>query len=96
MRSSVAFSSAILAGLLFAPIVDGHCLSAAFAEQAPTRIQDAPCGWFTSSYPGAWGTDHKILINLQVVIENISFGPGTFQLADGTDAYDYLQRKCGK
>jgi hypothetical protein len=93
---NVIFASAILAGVLLAPIMDGRDLSPALAEKAPTRIQDAPCGWFTSLYPGAWGTDHKILINLHSVIENASFGRGTYRLADGTDAYEYLQRKCGK
>ena len=78
---TIVFSSAVLAGVLFAPIVDGHHWIAALADQSPTRIQDAPCGWFTSLYPGAWGTDHKILMNLRVVVENASFGRGDLSIA---------------
>ena len=93
---NIIFGSAALAGMLFAPIADACCWSTASAAASPTRIQDAPCGWFTSVYPDAWGTDHKILMNLHVIVENGSFGRGTFQLPDGTDAYEFLQRKCGK
>jgi hypothetical protein len=85
------YSAVILAGLLFAPVADGRAL----AGENPTPIQDAPCRWFVRLYPGAWGTDHKILINPRLVIERVSFGQGNYRLADGTDAYDYLQRRCG-
>jgi hypothetical protein len=85
----------ILAGMLLAPEMASRDWSAAAAETL-THIENAPCGWFTSLYPGAWGTDHKILINPSVVIESLSFDQGTYQLADGTDAYDFLERRCGK
>lgn len=95
MRNAL-FRAAILAGVLLAPIAGGRNLSPALAQQPPTRIENAPCGWFTSLYPGAWGTEHKILINPRIIDEQFSFGRGTYRLADGTDAYEYLQRKCGK
>ena len=93
---NVIFSSVILTGLLMVPIADGHYWSPAAAAEPPTLIENAPCGWFTSVYPGAWSTDHKILINPRIVIEKMSFGRGTHQLVDGTDAYDYLERRCSK
>jgi hypothetical protein len=31
-----------------------------------------------------------------MMIEKITFGRGTYQLADGTDAYDYLEKRCGE
>jgi len=93
---SMIYSSALLAALLLAPFVDGRNPTPASAAENPTPIENAPCGWFTSLYPGAWGTDRKILINPRVAIERTSFGRGTYQLADGTDAYDYLQKKCGQ
>jgi hypothetical protein len=94
VRTSV-FGLASLASSLLAPIADRHHWSSALAEETPTRIENAPCGWFTQLYPGAWGTDHKIMINRYVVIENISFGQGTYQLADGTDAFRFLEKRCG-
>jgi hypothetical protein len=90
------FSSAILAGVLLAPIADGRVRSPALAEETLTHIEKAPCGWFTRLYPGAWGTDHKILINPRIIVEKISFGRGTYQLIDGTDAYEYLEKRCGE
>jgi hypothetical protein len=93
VRNAV-YGSVILAGLFLVPIADGRVRSAA-AEEAATRIENAPCGWFTQSYPGAWGTEHRILIVPGVVIEKISFSRGTFQLADGTDASEYLEKRCG-
>jgi hypothetical protein len=95
MRITI-YGSAILAGLFLAPIAYAHDWSASSAEESPTRIESAPCGWFTQLYPGAWGTDHKILINSDVLIERISFSRGSFQLADGTDAAEYLERRCGE
>jgi hypothetical protein len=94
MRITI-FGSAILAGVLLASIADSRVWSPALAEETLTPIENAPCGWFTRLYPGAWGTDHKIQINPRISIARISFGPGTYQLADGTDAYDYLEQRCG-
>jgi hypothetical protein len=95
LRNAV-YGSAILAGLLLVPITGGRDYSSALAEEAPARIENAPCGWFTQLYPGAWGTDHRILIKPDLVIDRTSFGRGTFQLADGTDASEYLEKKCGE
>ena len=36
------------------------------------------------------------MINPRTVIAKTSFGRGTFTLADGTDAFEYLERKCGE
>lgn len=90
------YITTILVGILLAPIADGRDRSAASAEETATRIENAPCGWFTQAYPGAWGTDHRILINAALVIEKVSFSRGTYRLADGTDASEYLEKKCGR
>ncbi|HEY5067595.1 MAG TPA: hypothetical protein VIJ04_22560 [Xanthobacteraceae bacterium] len=87
---------AILAGLFLAPAVGSHDRSSASAKDDSTRIENAPCVWFSELFPGAWGTDHKIMINPQTVIAKASFGRGTFTLVDGTDAFEYLERKCGE
>lgn len=93
---NVIYRSTILAGVVLAPLVTGGNWSPAAAANNATHIENAPCGWFTSSYPGAWGTDHKVLINPGLVIERMSIGRGTYRLTDGTDAYDYLEKRCGK
>lgn len=87
---------AILTGLFMAPVIGSHDRSSASAKDNSTRIENAPCVWFTELFPGAWGTDQKIMINPQTVIAKTSFGRGTFTLADGTDAFEYLERKCGE
>jgi hypothetical protein len=90
------FGSAILAFVFLASIADSRVWSPALAEETLTHIENAPCGWFTGLYPGAWGTDHKVLINPRLTIARVSFGRGTYQLADGTDAYEYLEKRCGE
>jgi hypothetical protein len=88
-------SAMALAGVLLVPAVVSRDWSAAAAETV-AHIENAPCGWFSNVYPGAWGTDHKILINRNVIIERMSFARGMYQLADGTDAYDFLEKRCGR
>jgi hypothetical protein len=95
VRNAV-FGSAILAGLFLASIADSRIWSPALAGETLTHIEDAPCGWFTRLYPGAWGTDHKIQVNPHLIIEKISFARGTYQLIDGTDAYEFLEKRCGE
>ncbi len=90
----ILYSLAIAAGVFVVPALVDRDGSAAVAGTL-TQIENAPCGWFTSLYPGAWGTDHKVLINPNIVVEGMSFGRGTYQLADGADAYDFLEKRCG-
>jgi hypothetical protein len=73
----------------------GRVWSPALAEETLMQIKSA-CGWFTRLYHDAWGTDHEILINPRIIVEKISFGRGTYQLTDGTDAYEYLEKRCGE
>jgi hypothetical protein len=95
MRGAV-YGPAILAGTLLVSMVSGRVWPTASAEETATRIEDAPCNWFTRLYPGAWGTDRKIAVAGNLVIEKTSFSRGTFQLDDGSDAYDYLEKRCGE
>jgi hypothetical protein len=65
------------------------------AQETATLIQYAPCEWFVRVYPDTWGTDHIILVNKKLEVGKISFGRGLFRMDDGTDVYDYLEKKCG-
>jgi hypothetical protein len=72
----------------------GGLLSAG-AQELPTPVQDAPCRWFAKPHGESWGTDHVVKINDQQTIAGFSFIRGDLKLTNGTDAYDYLERKCG-
>jgi hypothetical protein len=67
----------------------------AIAQELPTPVQDAPCSWFAKAHGESWGTDHVVKINDQQAISGFSFIRGVLKLNNGTDAYDYLEQKCG-
>jgi hypothetical protein len=97
LRAQCRFSvQRFLAGVLLAAIADSRVWSPALAEETPAHIEKAPRGWLARLYPDAWGTDYKILINPRIIIAKISFGRGTYQLTDGTDAYEYLEKRCSE
>jgi hypothetical protein len=66
----------------------------AIAQDFPTPIQNAPCGWFGKVNGDAWETEHAVKINNWQTISGLSFIRGDLKLNSGTDAYDYLERKC--
>jgi hypothetical protein len=70
-------------------------VTSAIAQDPPTLVQDAPCGWFTKAHGDSWGTDHIVKINDQQTISGFSFIRGVLKLNNGIDAYDYIEQKCG-
>jgi hypothetical protein len=76
-------------------VFQASILMSAAAQEAPTPVQDAPCGWFAKIRGDSWGTDHVVQINDQQVISRFSFIRGVLKTKSGMDAYDYLQQKCG-
>jgi hypothetical protein len=81
--------------LFFAPLSLAQQTSSPPSQETATLIQYAPCEWFLKVYPDTWGTDHIILVNKKLEVGKISFGRGLFRMDDGTDVYDYLEKKCG-
>ena len=70
-------------------------LTCAGAQEAPTPLENAPCNWFAKARGDSWGTDHVVQINDQQAISGFTFVRGVLKTNSGTDAYDYLQQKCG-
>jgi hypothetical protein len=70
-------------------------ITCAAAQEAPTPLENAPCNWFAKASGDSWGTDHVVQINDQQAISGFTFIRGVLKTNSGTDAYDYLQRKCG-
>lgn len=69
-------------------------IAPAIAQDLPTPIQRAPCSWFGKVNSNAWETAHAVEINNRQAISGLSFIRGDLKLNSGTDAYDYLERKC--
>jgi hypothetical protein len=80
------------ASLIF--VLQMSTIAPAVAQDLPTPIQDAPCSWFGKVNSDAWETAHAVKINSQQAISGLSFIRGDLKLNGGTDAYDYLERKC--
>ena len=82
MRNALC-AVAILTGLFLAPVIGSHDRSSASAKDNSTRIENAPCVWFTELFPGAWGTDQKIMINPRTVIAKTRSAAGPSHLPMG-------------
>ena len=97
MRNAL-WAVAILAGLFLAPVIGSHDRSSVSAKDNSRRIENAPCAWFTELFPGAWGTDQTIMINPRTVIarKGLVRPRDLHTSADCTDAFEYLERKCGE
>jgi hypothetical protein len=81
----------ILITALFAAL-----LSPAYAEMPPPLLVDSPCGWFVKTAPEVWSTNRIVRVDTWGLVNGLlSFGPGAYRVDDGTDAYEFIERKCG-
>ncbi len=85
----------LLAALSFSLMAPAFAQSPPFARQPPLLVE-APCGWFVKTAPFVWSANHVIRVDTWGVVAGlISFGPGSYRVDDGTDAYELIERKCG-
>jgi hypothetical protein len=71
--------------------------SPATADEQPPLLVDSPCSWFIKTAPDVWTTDRVIRVDQWGLVTGpFSFSTGTFKLDDGTDAYELVERKCGR
>jgi hypothetical protein len=83
---------AIMAAALF-PIL--NC--PAPAHERPPLLVESPCGWFVKMAPDIWSTDHVIRVDTWGAVTGaLWFRPGMYRVDDGTDAYEFIERKCGR
>ncbi len=67
------------------------------AQELPPLLVDSPCQWFVKTAPDVWSTNHIIRVDTWgLVVGALSFGPGGYKVDDGTDAYELIERKCGR
>jgi hypothetical protein len=70
--------------------------TAAHSQELPRLLSDAPCNWFVKIAPDVWATHHIIRADTWGIVNGqLAFGPGTYKVDDGTDAYELIERKCG-
>jgi hypothetical protein len=70
---------------------------AAAAYESPPLLVDSPCTWFVKTAPDVWSTNHIMRVDeWGIVAGQLSFGPGTYKVDDGTDAFELVERKCGR
>ncbi len=75
----------------------GALVSPAYAWDQPPLLADSPCGWFVKTAPGVWSSNRVIRVDAWGAASGLlSFGPGTYKIDDGTDAYELIERKCGR
>ncbi len=69
----------------------------AVAQVAFPLLEEAPCGWFVKSAPFVWSSVRVVRLDTWGVVTGLlSFAPGTYRVDDGTDAYELIERKCGR
>jgi hypothetical protein len=84
--------NAIVSTALFMSLMAPAC-----AQERPPLLVEAPCGWFVKTAPYVWSANHVIRVDTWGVVAGfISFAPGSYRLDDGTDAYELVERKCGR
>ncbi len=83
--------AALISALLAVPAAP------AYAQILPPLLVDSPCSWFAKTVPDVWSTNHIVRVDTWGVVKGpLSFGPGTYRVDDGTDAYEFVERKCGR
>jgi len=83
---------AIAIGAVFASLI-----SPVSAQARPPLLVDSPCGWFVKTAPDIWSTNHVVRVDTWGLVNGLlSFGPGSYRVDDGTDAYEFIERKCGR
>jgi hypothetical protein len=86
MRKAIAIAAVLLAASM--PTVT--------AQERPPLLVESPCGWFAKTAPYIWSTNHIIRLDTWGVVTGLLwFEPGKYRLDDGTDAYEFVERKCG-
>jgi hypothetical protein len=71
-------------------------VSPADAQAILPLLVDAPCPWFVKTAPFVWSTNHVIRVDTWGVVAGpLSVTPGHYRVDDGTDAYEFIERKCG-
>ncbi len=87
-RMKIAISIGAVFALLISPV---------YAQAGPPLLADSPCSWFIKTAADVWSTDHIVRVDTWGVVNGpLSFGPGTYRVDDGTDAYEFVERKCGR
>ncbi len=85
----------VLTTLCLSMMTPAHAQQSPFGPRPPLLVE-APCGWFVKTAPYVWSANHVIRVDTWGVVSGlISFGPGSYRVDDGTDAYELVERKCG-
>jgi hypothetical protein len=80
-------------------IIGLFLVGSAFAQQpagSSMPLQDAPCIWFSKALKGWHIDNHDVKLNKETSARNSIIERGVVKMDDGTDAYDFLDRKCGR
>ncbi len=65
-------------------------------QELPPLLVESPCGWFVKTAPNIWSTDYVMRVDTWgAVTGKLSVWPGRYRVDDGTDAYEFVERKCG-